>query len=162
MNRHHRKRDAETLFQKSVGYISEIILYNLRKLFINNLSNSSYKIANTSAEIKIIGQTPRIYLEYFSIIALTVLIYFLGTENNNFESNLAFLAALAFGAQKTLPLINQIYVHSTLIKSSQIIVSEFIEILNNQNFKKKDIKLPIALGKNISGTSIIGDLAFMS
>lgn len=121
------------IFQKSVGYISEIILYNLRKLFINNLSNSSYKIANTSAEIKIIGQTPRIYLEYFSIIALTVLIYFLGTENNNFESNLAFLAALAFGAQKTLPLINQIYVHSTLIKSSQIIVSEFIEILNNQN-----------------------------
>ena len=121
------------IFQKSVGYISEIILYNLRKLFISNLSNSSYKIANTSAEIKIIGQTPRIYLEYFSIIVLTLLIFFLGTENNNFESNLAFLAALAFGAQKTLPLINQIYIHSTLIKSSQIIVSEFIEILNNQN-----------------------------
>tara|TARA_B100000579_G_scaffold170862_1_gene139193 strand:- start:205 stop:2328 length:2124 start_codon:yes stop_codon:yes gene_type:complete len=35
------------------------------------------------------------------------------------------------------------------------------EILNNQNFKKKDIKLPIALGKNISGTPIIGDLASM-
>ena len=35
------------------------------------------------------------------------------------------------------------------------------EILNNQNFKKKDVKLPIALGKNISGTPIIGDLASM-
>jgi len=35
------------------------------------------------------------------------------------------------------------------------------EILNNQNFKKKDIKLPIALGKNISGLPIIGDLASM-
>ena len=35
------------------------------------------------------------------------------------------------------------------------------EILNNQSFNKKDIKLPIALGKNISGTSIIGDLASM-
>ena len=35
------------------------------------------------------------------------------------------------------------------------------EILNNQNFKKKDVKLPIALGKNISGTPIIGDLALM-
>ena len=35
------------------------------------------------------------------------------------------------------------------------------EILNNQNFKKREIKLPIALGKNISGTSIIGDLASM-
>ena len=35
------------------------------------------------------------------------------------------------------------------------------EILNNQNFKKKDVKLPIALGKNISGTPIISDLALM-
>ena len=35
------------------------------------------------------------------------------------------------------------------------------EILDNSNFKKKDIKLPIALGKDISGTSMIGDLSLM-
>ncbi len=35
------------------------------------------------------------------------------------------------------------------------------EILNHSDFKKKDIKLPIALGKNISGMPIIGDLASM-
>jgi len=35
------------------------------------------------------------------------------------------------------------------------------EILNNVDFKKKEIKLPIALGKNISGTSIVSDLASM-
>ena len=35
------------------------------------------------------------------------------------------------------------------------------EILNNIDFKKKDIKLPIALGKNISGRPIVGDLFSM-
>ena len=35
------------------------------------------------------------------------------------------------------------------------------EILNHSDFRRKDIKLPIALGKNISGTPIIGDLAAM-
>ena len=35
------------------------------------------------------------------------------------------------------------------------------EILNNSDFKSKDIKLPIALGKNISGKAIVGDLAAM-
>ncbi len=35
------------------------------------------------------------------------------------------------------------------------------EILNNLDFKKKDIKLPIALGKNISGIPIVGDLTSM-
>ena len=35
------------------------------------------------------------------------------------------------------------------------------EILDNADFKKKETKLPIALGKNISGIPIIGDLSSM-
>ena len=35
------------------------------------------------------------------------------------------------------------------------------EIFSNSDFKKKDVKLPIALGKNISGKPIVGDLASM-
>ena len=35
------------------------------------------------------------------------------------------------------------------------------EILNNADFKKKEIKLPIALGKSISGKTIVGDLSSM-
>ena len=35
------------------------------------------------------------------------------------------------------------------------------EILNNSDFKKREIKLPIALGKSISGKPIVGDLSSM-
>ena len=35
------------------------------------------------------------------------------------------------------------------------------EILNNPDFKKRDIKLPIALGKSISGKPLVGDLSSM-
>ncbi len=35
------------------------------------------------------------------------------------------------------------------------------EVVKDSNFKKKDIKLPIALGKSISGNPIIGDLSTM-
>ncbi|MDA9767450.1 DNA translocase FtsK, partial [Candidatus Pelagibacter sp.] len=35
------------------------------------------------------------------------------------------------------------------------------EILSNSDFSKKDIRLPIALGKNISGIPVVGDLASM-
>ncbi|WP_435162867.1 DNA translocase FtsK [Candidatus Pelagibacter bacterium nBUS_25] len=35
------------------------------------------------------------------------------------------------------------------------------EILNNSDFKKRDIKLPIALGKSISGKPLVGDLTSM-
>jgi len=35
------------------------------------------------------------------------------------------------------------------------------EILSNSDFLKKDVRLPIALGKNISGIPVVGDLASM-
>ena len=35
------------------------------------------------------------------------------------------------------------------------------EIINNSDFKKREIKLPIALGKSISGKPIVGDLSTM-
>ena len=35
------------------------------------------------------------------------------------------------------------------------------EIIGNEKFQKKDIKLPIAIGKSISGLPIVGDLAAM-
>ena len=35
------------------------------------------------------------------------------------------------------------------------------EIINNSDFKKREMKLPIALGKNISGVPFVGDLASM-
>ena len=35
------------------------------------------------------------------------------------------------------------------------------EIISNNDFTKKDIRLPIALGKNISGIPVVGDLASM-
>lgn len=35
------------------------------------------------------------------------------------------------------------------------------QILSNNDFSKKDIRLPIALGKNISGIPVVGDLASM-
>ncbi len=58
----------------------------------------------------------------------------------------------------TIPGQNTIGIELPNLSRENVYLSE---ILNNQNFKKKDIKLPIALGKNISGTPIIGDLASM-
>ncbi len=58
----------------------------------------------------------------------------------------------------TIPGSNTVGIELPNLSRENVFLSE---ILNNQNFKKNDIKLPIALGKNISGTSIIGDLSSM-
>ena len=58
----------------------------------------------------------------------------------------------------TIPGSNTVGIELPNLSRENVYLSE---ILNNSDFKKKDIKLPIALGKNISGAPIIGDLAAM-
>ena len=58
----------------------------------------------------------------------------------------------------TIPGSNTIGIELPNISRENVFLSE---ILNNSNFKKKEIKLPIALGKSISGIPIVGDLTSM-
>jgi S-DNA-T family DNA segregation ATPase FtsK/SpoIIIE len=58
----------------------------------------------------------------------------------------------------TIPGSNTIGIELPNNKRENVYLSE---ILANADFKKKEIKLPIALGKNISGKTVVGDLASM-
>ncbi len=58
----------------------------------------------------------------------------------------------------TIPGSNTVGIELPNTKRENVYLSE---ILSNPDFKKKEIKLPIALGKNISGKPIVGDLSSM-
>jgi S-DNA-T family DNA segregation ATPase FtsK/SpoIIIE len=58
----------------------------------------------------------------------------------------------------TIPGRNTIGIELPNLSRENVYLSE---IINSSDFKKKDIKLPIALGKNISGFPVVGDLTSM-
>jgi DNA segregation ATPase FtsK/SpoIIIE, S-DNA-T family len=58
----------------------------------------------------------------------------------------------------TIPGSNTVGIELPNLSRENVYLSE---IIDNSDFKRKDIKLPIALGKNISGIPIVGDLASM-
>jgi ABC-type bacteriocin/lantibiotic exporter with double-glycine peptidase domain len=121
------------VFENTVGYLPEVTIYNLRKFYSSILSRASKETASASAHIRTIGQIPRIYLETFVIIFVVIFIYFSGFSERTIETNISYLAILAFGAQKSLPLINSIYNLSVNFKGSTPIVSTFLNILESGN-----------------------------
>ena len=58
----------------------------------------------------------------------------------------------------TIPGSNTVGIELPNLTRENVFLSE---IINYTDFKKREVKLPIALGKNISGTPIVGDLASM-
>ena len=126
------------IFENSVGYLPEIIIYNLKNFFSSILTNVSKVTAHSAAEIRTISMIPRVYLETFIIVFSVFFIYFSGFTERTIETNISYLAILAFGAQKCLPLINSLYLLSVNFKGATPTVLTFLNILKDD--KKKIIE----------------------
>jgi len=143
------------VFENSVGYLPEIILYNLKNFYSKIFTKASRITATSHAKIKTIGQSPRIFLELFTIVFVILLIFFSGFSERPAEVNIAYLAILAFGAQKCLPLINNIYFLSVAFQGAIPNVSAFLNILEGgkqvtyieENYEKLPFEKTIKLEK---------------
>jgi len=142
-----------TIFQNSIGYISELIIYSLHDIFISKFNKSSNILAENFTYNYNKTQSPRVYLEYATLLCLATLIYYLNKSESNVTNSLTVLAALGLGAQKMLPLINRIHSAITRMKGVQGIVTDSLNLLDNSKieinknsysgkiFLKKSIKL---------------------
>ena len=124
------------IFQNAVGYFPEIIVYNIRNFFLKNLSKLSKETAKSSSDVRIISATPKVYLETFVIIFVVLIVYLTDFNERSLESNISYFAILAFGAQKCLPLISNVYLLSINFRAAIPTVSFFLNILDEGNTNK--------------------------
>ena len=138
-------------FENAVGYLPEIIIYNLRKFFILTFSRESKMMSANIALLRTTSMTPRIFLETFIITFVVLLIYFSNFTERSIEANISYLAILAVACAKCLPLINSIYVNSINIQGAKPIIYSFLNLVKVQtkflNFEK--IYEPLKFNKSI-------------
>ena len=121
------------VFQNTVGYLPEIIIYNVKKFFLTTLSKFSRELAVSASDVRTIAMSPKIYLETFVIILVILVVYFSDFGERSIESNISYFAILAFGTQKCLPLINNVYNLAINFKNATPTVNSFLEILDRGN-----------------------------
>lgn len=124
------------IFQNSVGYLPEIIVYNIKNFFLKTLSKFSKETASSGAEVRTIAMSPRIYLEAFVIIFVILVLCISDLSERSIEANISYLAILAFGTQKSLPLINNVYNLSINFKNAIPSANSFLKILGQENLNE--------------------------
>jgi len=130
------------LIQESISSIREILINSSQKNEINLFSDANYELRNAQAFSGFIGNVPKIIVESSTLIAFAC-ISFLYIKNNNAGVELIpFFGALALGAQKILPLIQNIFLSYTYIqtaKDSLIDINYFLNLETSKQIKKKKI-----------------------
>ncbi len=121
------------VFENAVGYLQEIIIYDLKKIFLNSLADASKKNASYISNIRSTAMQPKVYLETLFITVAILFIFFSNLTAISIQGNIAFLAILAYGIQKTLPQINNMYSMTINFKAAKPVVTSFLNILNRGN-----------------------------
>ena len=143
------------IFTNAVGYLPEIIVYNLRNFYSKVFKKTSKRIAELQSGMASIAMYAKYYFEAFIIIFVIALVYFGNLGENALEANISYFAILAFATQKCLPLINGIYKSTIGFKSAMPLALNVLDILDDTKFNLSSLddtienKKPIPFKKKI-------------
>ena len=135
--------------QEVFGSIRDVLINKSQYLFIKNYVAEDHLFRISQAENYFLGTFPKYLLETFGLIILSIFSYSSFINNSSFNS-FQFLALLAFGAQKLLPAIQQLFSNWTSILSNYTAISNILDILSEpfENLSLKKSKKIVKLDFN--------------
>ena len=126
--------------QDGIGAIRNIILDKTHNFYIKLFKKENFKLARKIAFLQFIQQSPRYIFEALGIFLFVILLIYWNETKSKEDFLIIFptLAALAIGAQRVLPLLNNIYSNFIIIKGSFHQVDEVTNILSRYSHSKKE------------------------
>ncbi len=118
--------------QEALGGIREIILDSSYQYYINRFSKIEYDLRSSQAKNLVIGEFPRYIMETVGIVGISAFAFLAVSSSSGFNNIIPLLGALALGAQKLLPLIQQVYAGWANINGNLMVLRDVIELLNDK------------------------------
>lgn len=115
---------------EGLGAIRDILLDASQEIYIKTYKNSDEKWRAAQASSVIIGASPRYGVEVLGMLLITCLAYFLSQDSNGISQTIPVLGALALGAQRLLPTLQQAYASWSSIVGSQAAIESVLNLLN--------------------------------
>jgi len=140
-----------------LGGIRDVLIDGTQATYCKVFRLADMSLRRAEANNQIIAQSPRYGVESLSIVLIVVLAYFLSSGEEGVLGALPLLGALAIGAQRMLPMLQQAYSAWSGIRGGQAVLRDALmlleqplpeysegtmkaEILFQQSIKLEDIK----------------------
>jgi ATP-binding cassette subfamily B protein len=115
--------------QETFGNIKEIIINGYQNYAVNEFHKNEISLRKSQAVHSVITLSPKIIIEFLGFMFIVLFAFYYSTVSS-IESFVPTLAALAFTAQKILPLMQQSYASWTSLKGVEVTVREMNSLLN--------------------------------
>jgi ATP-binding cassette, subfamily B, bacterial PglK len=118
------------LVQESLGDIRDVILNQSQGIYLDAFTRLDRRFKHIQANIAIMAAAPRFLIEAAGIVLIAALALILTYRDGGLAGALPVLGALALGAQRLLPLVQQIYSGWTNASGYRSLLSESLELLS--------------------------------
>ena len=134
--------------QEGLGGIRDVIIDGTQEFFCSIYRTSDMRLRIAQGNSQIIGDSPRLIVESVGVIFISVFAYFLVKKNDNLivvDGAIPMLGVLALGAQRILPVMQQLYNSITNIRANESNLKDVIALLNQPIDPFIEIKELLAL-----------------
>jgi ATP-binding cassette subfamily B protein len=116
--------------QEGLGGIRDILIDGSQEVYCNIYRKADFVLRDATGNNEFISASPRYAMEALGMILIATLAYSLAHQANGVGKAIPLLGALAFGAQRLLPVLQQAYGSWTRINSGLASLHDAIELLD--------------------------------
>ena len=133
-------RDSQTIslqsnrvmqvLQEGFGGIRDVLIDGTQKTYCDIYHAADHSLRRAQANVRIIGGSPRYLIEALGMMLIAILAYIMALGSEGISAAIPVLGALALGAQRLLPLLQQAYSNLTSIRGSKAVLKDVLDILD--------------------------------
>ena len=131
--------------QEGLGGIRDVLIDGTQSTYCNIYRNSELPLRRASANIQIISGSPRYVIEALGMLLIAALAYSFTHRAEGITNSIPILGALALGAQRLLPVLQQSYSSWTSMRGGHATLSDALDLLDQPLPENIDAPLPPAL-----------------
>jgi ATP-binding cassette subfamily B protein len=120
------------VLQEGLGAIREVLIDGTQNLYINSYKNFYSKMQKASGENLYFNLAPRYLMEGLGMLLIAFIACVLAGQPGGMSAYLPVLAALGLGAQRLMPLLQQIYGNWSVIVGNKSSLVEVLFLLEQQ------------------------------
>jgi len=134
------------LLQEGLGGIRDVLIDGSQQFYINNYRIADVKLRRAKANNIVISGSPRFIMEALGMSLIAILAYTMSIRTDESISTIIpVLGALALGAQRLLPALQQAYSSISSIKGAQRSLHDVVKLFEKDTPKYIDKPLPIPI-----------------
>ncbi|PRY98654.1 ATP-binding cassette subfamily B protein [Jezberella montanilacus] len=115
--------------QEGLGGIRDVLIDGAQEVYCDVYKQADNPLRRAKANIQVIANSPRFVIEALGMVLVAILAYGLSRRAEGLSNAIPLLGALALGAQRLLPILQQSFQTWSGVTGSQVTLSEALGLL---------------------------------